>query len=137
MVNLFTYGSLMCSDIMLHVSGQAPENNRAYLDGYFCSQLQTEPYPAIVPQVGDQVEGKIYFDLDTTAINKLDTFEGEYYTRETVRVLSENKEPVTAMTYVIKPQYYHLLTKTPWSFKDFLHSGKQIFLAQYVGFSKI
>jgi gamma-glutamylcyclotransferase (GGCT)/AIG2-like uncharacterized protein YtfP len=127
----------MCSDIMQQVSGQTAQYDSANLKGFYRSQLQAETYPAIVPQVGDQVEGRIYFDIGTTAIHKLDAFEGEYYSRQTVEVVCDSRGMIEAMVYIIKPQYYHLLTRTPWNFEDFLHNGKQRFLNQYVGFGKI
>lgn len=137
MTNLFTYGSLMCADIMLHVSGQSTSHQNGILYDYFRSQIHSETYPAIIAQPGQQVEGVVYFNLDSAAINKLDTFEGEYYTREDITINCSHMEQVNAMAYILKPEYKTILTGTFWSFENFLQSGKEEFLTNYVGFDKI
>lgn len=137
MTNLFTYGSLMCGDIMVQVSGQQPSQQTAYLDDYFCSKIHLETYPGIAPSVDNRVKGVLYFDIAPEALMRLDTFEGEYYERKEVTVQTEALGLVKAMAYIIKPQYKHLMTGTAWSFEDFLHTGKRQFEMQYEGFGKI
>lgn len=137
MKNLFTYGSLMCNDIMQIVSGMSAPHQKGLLDGYYRSQILGETYPAIVAQPGRQVEGVVYFNLSANALAKLDTFEGAYYTREEITVTCENMQLVSAMAYILKPDYHHILNGKPWNFNSFLATGKKEFLTNYVGFDKI
>ncbi|WP_256374273.1 gamma-glutamylcyclotransferase family protein [Desulforhopalus sp. IMCC35007] len=137
MSNLFTYGSLMCADIMYQVSGQQPIHQAAYLDDYFCSQMHDETYPGIAPSDGNRVKGVLYLNLDHLALSRLDSFEGEYYERKEVSVLTESCGQVLAMAYIIKPQFRHLMTGTPWNYEQFLHTGKRQFEMNYLGFTRI
>ena len=137
MINLFTYGSLMCSDIMFKVTAHQLEFTQANLSNFFRSKITEKDYPGIIPQPGTLVPGVLYFDLSTEAIHRLDVFEGEMYQRQVVEVLDEKNVPATAMTYVIKPQYAHLLTGEEWNFADFLSIGKEKFKETYFGFQDV
>jgi len=137
MINLFTYGSLMCSDIMYKVAGCRFESDQAILNDFYRSKIQNEEYPGIVPQSGSKVSGVLYLALSPEALQRLDLFEGELYQRQEVGVLSENHGRVRAMTYVIKPGYGDLLTGETWSFNHFLAVGKKKFQASYLGFQGI
>lgn len=136
MTNLFTYGSLMCDDIMLHVSGQMVTHQKAHLNDFFCSQIHGERYPGITQAVGQRVEGVLYFNLNHEALIKLDSFEGEYYERQEITVHCSQGE-IGATAYIIKPQYHHLLTGNLWNYEDFLRNGKKEFETNYVGFTQI
>lgn len=137
MINLFTYGSLMCDDIMFAVVNCQLERSNAVLKDYYRSKVHNEEYPGIIPQSDSQVDGVIYLDLPEAAIEQLDVFEGEYYDRRGVRIYSEKFGETDAETYVVKPQYCHLLTYTEWSFVHFLEVGKQKFERAYFGFGDI
>jgi gamma-glutamylcyclotransferase (GGCT)/AIG2-like uncharacterized protein YtfP len=137
MLNLFTYGSLMCSDIMFKVTGCQVDCSQATLGNFFRAKIQEREYPAIVPRPGALVSGVLYFDLPPEAINKLDVFEGEIYRRQEVDVVTDNHRTMKAMTYVIKPRYRDLLTDEEWSFGYFLAFGKKKFEETYLGFQEI
>jgi len=137
MTNLFTYGSLMCDDIMLQVSGEQPKRQQARLIGFFCSTIHGETYPGISPAAEHIVEGVLYFDVGRSAIERLDAFEGEYYKRSDITVLCSPQGEIAATAYIIKAQYNHLLTGKSWSYENFLRQGKEEFEANYVGFNKI
>ena len=139
MQNLFTYGSLMCSDIMFQVAGCRADCIPATLKDFKRSRIRGEEYPGIVAQPGVEVEGVLYLDLPPGAIERLDSFEGEQYARQEVQVLTQQSEPcpVAAMAYVIKPEYRELLTGEAWSYGHFLAVGKAEFLKAYQGFRKI
>ncbi|MFT5726825.1 MAG: gamma-glutamylcyclotransferase (GGCT)/AIG2-like uncharacterized protein YtfP [Desulforhopalus sp.] len=136
MTNLFTYGSLMCDDIMLHVSGERPSHQKARLNGFFCSQIHGETYPGIYSDVEHNVEGVLYFDVSQSALARLDCFEGEYYQRNEITVLCSSQGKILATAYIIKPQYSHLLTGKLWNYEEFLRHGKKEFEAKYVGFKR-
>lgn len=137
MVNIFTYGSLMCNDIMFGVSGCEAESCKATLKDYYRSKIKNEEYPAVLPRFKAEVEGILYFDLSESAIARLDAFEGEYYDRQGVQVWTGENVAKAAMIYVIKPQYYNLLTYSEWSYDRFLKVGKQKFEEAYFGFNEI
>lgn len=137
MTNLFTYGSLMCSDIMFKVTGYQAASTQATLSNYYRSRIRHREYPGIVQQQGEQVPGVIYCGLNRQAIDRLDTFEGNMYQRQEVRVTTDILGVVAAMTYVIKPEYRNLLTGKEWSFSRFLAVEKDKFIENYFGFQEL
>lgn len=137
MVHIFTYGSLMCEDIMFGVANCRAESRKATLIGYYRSKILNEEYPGVIPRPEAEVAGVLYLDLPEGAIDRLDVFEGEYYARQDVQVCRDDFGMVDAMTYVIKPKYYHLLTQEEWSYGYFLEVGKKKFKNAYFGFRDI
>lgn len=137
MRNIFAYGSLMCNDIMFGVANCRVENQKATLKNYYRSKIKNEEYPGVIPCSNKEVDGVLYLNLPDSAIERLDVFEGKYYDRLDVQVCTGECREMDAMTYVIKPHYYHLLTHSEWSYTHFLEVGKQRFEAAYVGFREI
>ncbi len=137
MQNLFTYGSLMCSDIMFQVAGCRADCIPATLKDFKRSCIRGEEYPGIAAHPGAEVEGVLYLDLPPGAMVRLDSFEGEQYVRQEVQVLTQQSGFRLAMAYVIKPEYRELLTDETWSYEHFLAVGKFEFLKVYQGFRKI
>lgn len=137
MINLFTYGSLMCGDIMHQVSGEKNLYFPAQLKNYFCSCIKNEPYPGMHPSPGQTISGIVYVDLSSEALVRLDHFEGEYYERREVTVECLEIGTTPAFGYVVKPQYRHILTGTPWSYDEFLKNGKERFEKNYFGYGEI
>ena len=134
---LFTYGSLMCDDIMHRVAGDCTTMGRATLENYRCLAVRDEDYPAIVKKDGYCTRGTLYDSITPEGFVNLDDFEGEMYERIVVTVTSASGQSFQAYTYVFRPQFAHLLTDTEWEFDEFLKSGKSAFVDKYVGFSKI
>lgn len=137
MIHLFTYGSLMVEDIMVHVAAAHFPSTRAILHDHFRSGIRSEQYPAVVERAGCSVEGTLYCDVNGTALARLDLFEGEMYERKSVEVRQSDGGRRQAMTYIFKADYYHLLTWEPWSLDSFLSSGKDDFIKRYFGFREI
>lgn len=137
MQNLFTYGSLMCDDIMGKVAGCRTDGRQAILKDYFRLKIRGEEYPGLVARPGTEVQGVLYLGLPAEAIKRLDTFEGNLYARQEVRVITDRGDPCKAMVYVIKPRYRHLLSDEEWSFAHFLAVGKTQFEGAYLGFRRI
>lgn len=137
MISLFTYGSLMFSDIMFKVANCQPECTEAVLKDFFCSKIHGEEYPGILFHPGAKVTGILYWHLPPEAIRRLDAFEGEKYIRQDVEVIGENIGQTRAMTYVIKPECSHFLTGEAWSSSQFLSAGKAKFERAYFGFKSI
>ncbi|NMG46322.1 gamma-glutamylcyclotransferase [Aromatoleum toluvorans] len=137
MQHCFTYGSLMCEDIMSAVSGARCRFVAASLDGYRRQPVLGQAYPGMVPAVGACVSGVLYLDLPASAWPRLDRFEGEEYARRQVVVRLQDGRLETAWTYVFRPEYAARLVDGEWDFERFLHTGKARFTAQYVGFDAL
>jgi len=58
--DLFTYGSLMCADIMAQVAGAQLQSSPAVLNGYRRYLVRGEQYPGIVADADGQVAGIVY-----------------------------------------------------------------------------
>jgi gamma-glutamylcyclotransferase (GGCT)/AIG2-like uncharacterized protein YtfP len=135
--NLFAYGTLMVRQIMHSVSGVDLAGVPCRLPGYQRRLLRGEVYPGIRPNKQASVEGILYTRLGRQAWQRLDRFEGEMYCRETVEVELPNRQSAQAQAYVLKPAYYKLLSATPWTLEQFLHSGMSPFVAEYRGFDQL
>lgn len=158
-LHLFAYGTLMCPEIMTRVVTCLPASLPARLDHYRRGPLRGVDYPAIVACPGASVEGLLYLDLPEAAWRRLDEFEDEIYTRQTVtvcrldqsafspppsspdqaslplpegrvRVGSEGRQ-LAAETYVLKDEFRRRLGDSDWSFAEFLKSGKGRFTREY------
>jgi len=137
MNHLFTYGSLMCADIMQRVAGCRAQSTEAVLRDFFRSGIHREDYPGIVPRPGASVTGVLYLDLPAEAVRRLDVFEGELYERRQVEVFSPDYGVCSAMAYVVKDCYRDRLNNKEWSYAQFLATGKANFEKAYLGFDRI
>ena len=137
MPHLFTYGSLMCPEIMARVAGVQAASTPATLHHFRRSRLQDLDYPGIFPDDVSRLSGILYLHLGEEAIRRLDDFEGEQYQRLTVEVELEDGRLHPAMAYVLKERYRPLATGEEWDFATFLAEGKQHFLATYCGFATL
>lgn len=134
MDDLFTYGTLMCEDIMTSVAGMKLESTRGVLKGYRRMEVKDEHYPAIIEDDKGEVDGVVYLGLPRSSIEQLDIFEGEIYTRTLVEIQLGDGNTIKAWAYVLKERYYGLLGLKEWSFEEFLKSGKSAFVSNYSGF---
>ena len=131
--DLFAYGTLMCQDIMLAVTGFPFRGVRGLLRDYHRGTIRGQVYPGIVPRGGEVVEGLVYRDLPEDAWKRLDAFEGEMYYRTAVGIeLDDGTEQ--AQTYVVRPEFEYRVGTAPWSFEEFLESDKGFFESKYPGF---
>ena len=136
-MNLFAYGTLMCTEIMQQVAGCLPAQLPATLAGYRRSRLRGEEYPAIVGQQGAVVQGVVYLEVPQEAWRRLDRFEGEMYARRPVLVDGAEGKSLAADTYVIRPEFARLLLPAEWSYAEFLRTGRKRFAADYAGFAAL
>jgi gamma-glutamylcyclotransferase (GGCT)/AIG2-like uncharacterized protein YtfP len=133
----FTYGSLMCADIMARVAGSPAHAEPATLHGYARHPVRGEEYPGMVPAPRGTVSGVLYRALPDAAWARLDAFEGDRYARRQVSVILADGRSKAAWTYVFKPEHAHLLATGEWDFAAFLGQGKARFEALYLGFDKL
>jgi gamma-glutamylcyclotransferase (GGCT)/AIG2-like uncharacterized protein YtfP len=127
--NFFAYGTLMCEDIFRMVTGCSCLRAEGILPGYQCLRIKDAPYPGLVPGQG-AARGIIYFQLPAEAWPRLDLFEGKIYARLLLRINRVDNDPAEALAYVVRPQFEHLLERSPWDFQRFLSHDKQDFLRQ-------
>jgi len=133
----FTYGSLMVPEIMAAVCGLKVQAVTAQLPGYSRHPVRGEEYPGMVPNANATVDGMLYLDLPPDALARLDTFEGEQYTRSTVIVLDARQRSIEADTYIFRPKYADLLLPGDWDYAAFLREGRQRFEQRYMGYQRI
>jgi gamma-glutamylcyclotransferase (GGCT)/AIG2-like uncharacterized protein YtfP len=135
--DLFTYGSLMCEDIMASVVGAPLRFTPALLPGYRRFLVRDEQYPGVIAVEGGSVAGMVYHEIAPEGWSRLDRFEGELYDRVPVTVRYDSGVEAQVYCYVFRSQYQHRLTAIPWDYDAFLRSGKHIFQSQYSGFKVI
>jgi gamma-glutamylcyclotransferase (GGCT)/AIG2-like uncharacterized protein YtfP len=124
MKNLFTYGTLMCEEIMVEVSGCRLSHGFGTLKEYERRSVIGEPYPAILPHKESTVEGVVYQNVPDWAFDRLDRFEGEMYERQPVTIEMSHGGTLPAETYVMKEAFSNLLHEADWDFDDFRASAK-------------
>jgi gamma-glutamylcyclotransferase (GGCT)/AIG2-like uncharacterized protein YtfP len=137
MQNLFTYGSLMCQDIMFAVCGVPLRHSPAILPQYRRFLVKNEQYPGVVPIEDGLIKGVVYHGISPAVWSRLDHFEGEMYCRCLVTILDENGAETKVYCYVFKPEFRQHLTDEEWDFEMFLRHGKKIFQTRYAGFKDI
>lgn len=133
----FTYGSLMCDEIMSMVCGRPCRGEPALLAGHQRQPIRGEDYPGMVVRDGSQVQGQLYRTLDAAAFARLDAFEGEQYERVRCEVTLPDGTDISAWTFLFRPSHQHLLLPGEWDFDIFLRHGRQRFIARYKGFGQI
>ena len=134
MEHLFTYGTLMCGDIMREISGFRLLHEPGTLKGYSRRSVKGEPYPALMPDDKGRVEGVVYRDIPRSAWDRLDRFEGEMYERQLVKIVLKAGKTLFAGTYVVRPAFLDQLEESEWDFCDFLRNGKTRFQKHYKGY---
>lgn len=130
----FTYGTLMCPQIMAAVCARTLYAADALLTGYRRLAVRGEDYPGIVADPQGRVTGRLYAGIDDSLWQRLDRFEGAQYQRQVVRVRTIDGREVRAETYLFAPHSRALLSDSDWDFEHFLAHGKARFLARYLGF---
>jgi gamma-glutamylcyclotransferase (GGCT)/AIG2-like uncharacterized protein YtfP len=135
-MNIFTYGTLMLSEVMVAVTNCEFRFNNAILKGYARFTVKGESYPGIIPATDAATDGIIYFDVDELSLKRLDIFEGDLYQRIAISVEKEDGEVINAEAYVVKPKFKHYLSSSEWNIKEFAQKHLKAFLENYSGFQR-
>ncbi|MBS3755405.1 MAG: gamma-glutamylcyclotransferase [Desulfobacterales bacterium] len=135
-MNLFTYGTLMFPLIFVAVTGRHFPAEKAWLYDYARYCVKGQSFPAIVKQSGAVTDGLVYQDMDRSAIEQIDRFEGALYQRLSVTVYLAEGSDLPARVYVIRPEHRGRLIRQPWSVGTFRRCHQQDFLNTYAGFSR-
>lgn len=114
MMNLFTYGTLMFPEVWDRIAlGKFP-SQAASLPGFAIYRIRDAVFPGIVrSNPDDQVNGRIFFDLDDEAMFELDAYESDLYDRIPVIAITE-EGPVECSAYVIPESRRVALTDETW-----------------------
>ena len=133
--DVFTYGTLMVPEVMRAVTGQAYTHQRAALHGFNRFRVRHEVYTAIIAAADASTTGRLYLGVDAASLKRLDDFEGEYYTRQsvTVMVTGDHGETHQAIAYVIADAHRHRLSDEPWDEAAFVEHHLPEFLNQMRG----
>ena len=132
---VFTYGSLMIPRVMEAVCGRTFDALDALLQGYARYALRGETYPGLVPEDAVATEGVLWQGVDADSLRRLDVFEGDWYTRESVTVLTgagSEELACEAQTYVLVPAQHFRVSRRRWSRDRFETRYLQRFLSSYV-----
>ena len=124
----------MFQDIWEKVTDCKNTTQPAYLCGYRRKTVIEQYFPAIIKSESNAgkthknqvIKGVTYLGVDSIAMQKLDEYEGELYTREVVQVLfshpndnakcvSPSESRINAYTYVLKEDFRQQLSDQDWS----------------------
>ena len=132
MPHVFTYGSLMFDPVWSRVVAGRYEKFGATLRGYERKGVRGEVYPVVVPGGAEShVRGIVYLDVSTADLARLDRFEGESYFRKAEQV-DAGKTVLPAEVYVLKEEYYGVLSPQEWDPEAFRASGIHAFLRAFM-----
>lgn len=134
MHSLFVYGTLQEPRVMQAVTGKHFATENAVLQGFRRNRVRDQDYPGIVADLTAEVSGLLAMEVDAAALTRLDLFEGEYYVRENVNVVTEAKKIESCWVYVMSPVYVHLLTNETWNLSVFKDHFLQRFMSTYPHF---
>lgn len=132
MAHIFTYGSLMFEPVWRKlVKGNYPAT-KGVLSDYARRCVKEEDYPVIF-KANEKVQGVVYYDVSDEDTKILDDFEGEFYERITVDIVTHT-QTIQAEVYALKKAYFSIIDDIPWSEEAFEIEGMRRFLESYKGF---
>ena len=126
--SLFGYGTLEISLVMEAVTGKSFHSTGAVLSDHARFLLQGETYPGIFRDYGPQVTGVLYEEVDRDSLALLDLFEGDFFRRERVQVMTPSRPRVDAYTYVVPAEHRLLFSTQPWDREAFISLHLKDFL---------
>ncbi len=127
MQQVFVYGSLLFPELVEALTGRSFESREATLKNYrrFC--VQGADFPAVFPQKGSEVHGRILLNVDKQSLDVLNFYEGDEYACRSEIVETENGS-AEALVYVWQSGREHL--NGDWNEKHF----EEKWLRDYIDF---
>lgn len=119
MKNLFVYGSLMFDEVWDNLIRRKHQKRSATAYGYGRFTVTGETYPGLTRRLHSEVQGVLITGLNKDELRLLDRFEGHYYTRKRIAVVTDGSSKVSCETYIFKKRYRRLLSSTEWSQEAF------------------
>lgn len=133
MLHIFTYGSLMFDQVWSRVVQGSYDRCEAILQGYDRKSVRDEVFPVLVPStISSQVPGKLYLNVSASDLARIDQFEGDYYLRKSEQVVTEDLAILPAEVYVLKEEYYAIISSKKWDPQHFSTSGIHLFMHRYM-----
>ena len=132
MAHIFTYGSLMFVPVWHKLVKGNYAATKGVLYNYARRCVKEEDYPVIF-KASEKVKGVVYYDVSDEDIKTLDDFEGEFYERITVDIVTHT-QTIQAEVYVLKEAYFSIIDDKLWSEEVFEKEGMKRFLENYKGF---
>lgn len=134
-MHLFTYGSLMFSQVWTTVVRGEYKKQPARLQGHQRRRIKGETYPAAIAAGLDNfIDGQLYMNISSEDMQRLDTFEGDDYEKSDAPVTMADNNVVVAAVYLYR--HHERLEAQEWDVQWFEREGIKTFLAQYGGFRK-
>ena len=118
-MNVFTYGSLMFEEIWLAVTGRKTASVTGTLHGYAAWRIAGQTFPGLAPAVGENTLGRVWQDVTTNELQRLDCFEAGIYDRQLLPVRTSGDTEVSCWTYVVRPDSQSLLLRDRWDADEF------------------
>jgi len=127
--SLFTYGTLEISLVIEAVTGKSFQSTAAVLSNFARFLLQGETYPGIFRDDGSEVTGILFEEVDQSSLALIDLFEGDFFRREEVEVMTPSRPRVDAYAYVVPSELRLLFSTQPWDRETFISLHLEDFLA--------
>ena len=127
-MRLFVYGTLMTPELVEALTGLRPRSRPAVLEGFERRGVRGEVYPAIVPQAGAHVTGRLLDRLSSNRLAFLDAFEGPEYRRSAHPVRLADDRRVLAWCWRWAPDRRRALEDGPWNMDAFLDDALSDYL---------
>lgn len=116
---IFTYGTLMASEVMEALLGRRPPACPALLEGHTRYALRGRAYPGLVDEAGARTRGVLYGGLDAASVALIDHYESNLYERRHVRVRAAAGAELEAEAYVLRASQRHVLSGESWDLARF------------------
>lgn len=137
-MHVFTYGSLMFSEVWSAVVGESFATVAGQAHGYAIYRVRGAVFPGITATDGGVVNGIVYLDVDADSCALLDRFEDDFYDRKTISIACADGRRRSADAYVISPGRRDVLTDEPWDSETFVSSGGlEPFISRFAGFERV
>ncbi len=134
-MHLFVYGSLMLEPVWDRLVRRTYVKRPARLHGFTRRRVRNDVYPVIFPSLpAEWVDGQVYLYVGDDDLKRLDSFEGEFYDRQSHTVTVAGFEKIAAGVYVLREEYLHMTDDFAWDPQWFAEEGLALFLGHYKGF---
>ena len=128
-MHLFTYGTLTFPEVWKRIAVCEAESEPATLNGFAIFRVRDAVFPGMRrAREVDSVPGILYRGLDEETLFELDTYESDFYRRETVWVTTHGEKAVECQAYVVPESRYAMLTEEPWDAKWFAENELENYL---------
>jgi len=128
-INIFTYGSLMFPAVWQTVVRGDYRSSPATIHGFRRVCVRDANHPALIISArAAPIAGRVYFDVSTDDIARLDHFETDNYERVSVAVTVEGSASAGEAYLAVDTV---ALTDINWNEKSFEQTGLPVFLTTY------